>query len=74
MTVVVFCGQVPPAKISLGDTVTVPITGGGLDIVVDASGLAALPAGAEVWFQAAFVDGAAAFGVSATDGMKVVVP
>jgi hypothetical protein len=54
--------------------VTVSIVGGGSDIVFDATALAGQPTGAEVWFQAVFLDAAAMAGVSASDGLGVVVP
>jgi Metallo-peptidase family M12 len=43
-------------------------------IILDASALKVLPKGAKLWVQVLFNDGAAVQGVSATNGMKIVLP
>lgn len=50
------------------------LTGNGSDIVYDVNWLATLPVGFPVWFQSVFLDPAAVEGLSASDGVTVVVP
>ena len=54
--------------------VFMPIAATQYPIVLDAKGLNNLPKGSTLWMQAFFADGAAVKGVSATSGMKIVLP
>jgi hypothetical protein len=54
--------------------VALAVFGTSSEIVHDASWLANLTPGTEVWFQAAFLDGAAVHDVAASDAVKVAVP
>jgi hypothetical protein len=54
--------------------VPLTITGNGADIVHNANWLANLAPGFQAWFQAAFLDAAAAQGFAASDAVKVTVP
>lgn len=54
--------------------VAVTLSGNGSAIVYDASWLASFPPGVQAWFQVAFLDAAAAQGISASDGVRVSVP
>ncbi len=51
-----------------------PITASPYPIILDASALKNLPKGSKLWIQALFNDSAAVQGVSATNGMKIVIP
>jgi hypothetical protein len=50
------------------------IVGSGTEIVHDASWLANLSPGTEIWFQAAFLDAVAVATIAASDAVKVTVP
>jgi hypothetical protein len=54
--------------------VFMPIAATPYPIVLDAKGLNNLPKGSTLWMQAFFADSAAVKGVSATSGMKIVLP
>ena len=54
--------------------IIISITGSGPPIDFDASAMAGLPTGAQLWFQSAFLDPNAANGVSLTDGLQAIVP
>lgn len=54
--------------------VTLTLVGSTSEVVHDASWLANLSPGTEVWFQAAFLDPAAAAGLAASNAVKVTVP
>lgn len=54
--------------------VTVTLIGVGQEIVYGCNWLASLPAGAQVWFQAGFLDASASGGLAASDAVRVTVP
>lgn len=59
---------VPSLDISLG------IVGTGASLVHDASWLATLPQGFQVWVQSAFLDATAPYGLCASDAIRVTAP
>jgi hypothetical protein len=59
---------VPSFDIGLG------ILGTGTSIVHDASWLASLPQGLQVWLQSAFLDSTAPYGLCASDALRVTTP
>lgn len=54
--------------------VTVTLLGVGQEIVFGCDWLASLPVGAQVWFQAGFLDASAGGGLAASDAVRVTVP
>ena len=50
------------------------LVGVGPEIVYGCNWLASLPAGAQVWFQAGFLDASASGGLAASDAVRVTVP
>lgn len=69
INVPVFGGLLVPSP-----DVTLTLVGTTGEVVHDASWLANLSPGTEVWFQAAFLDPAAAAGLAASNAVKVTVP